>query len=442
MWADLGGYGFQDLQNDDFTDEGNAVDPEGGASGQDDPLFLQGIANDPVGSVCPNSPIHGGHFAEPLYFHLQDIVIDPVQPVAIATISSPPNPLRAAPIVEQGSAADELGAISAQQQPTSAGVLRWSRLFCHIQGVEKAKEVPMRQAHAITEYIKATLLQKSTNQTTQEQAAEMIIQSGSICAIGSNHKVSQKGHSAVSTNLVRSLFDRSNDPHHPESSGFTVQEFQLSDNQKNTHSEWARLNLLCHALSVPIRFGVGWTAQRCPRLYFGIVLVQTTPTWSRAYKIKPDLQIPQPLGKKDIWIVKAIQRCDPAATVFWGSWGECNAEQDRREETGKTAIEIVLEKRPSRSHQKGQTVDELWEGLNTEAGHPYQWKWTDGGSHTRTYSFALCKAGSKGMWEHGACSLPSTGTPATTLADGLVPVPLVSSKRPYQALMQPEDDTM
>ena len=160
MWADLGGYGFQDLQNDDFTDEGNAVDPEGGASGQDDPLFLQGIANDPVGSVCPNSPIHGGHFAEPLYFHLQDIVIDPVQPVAIATISSPPNPLRAAPIVEQGSAADELGAISTQQQPTSAGVLRWSRLFCHIQGVEKAKEVPMRQAHAITEYIKATLLQK------------------------------------------------------------------------------------------------------------------------------------------------------------------------------------------------------------------------------------------------------------------------------------------
>ena len=241
--------------------------------------------------------------------------------------------------------------------------------------------MPIKQAIAITEYIQTTAHNTQTQQSSEFDRV-------SISAIGSNHQVSQKGQATGPTVLVRSLFDRNHDPHHPESSGVTVQEFELKNDprvkQRKTHQQWARLNLLCLELGIPIRFGIGWSAQNNPKLYFRIIVQASTVGWSRAYKIKPDLQIPQPLGKKDVWIVKAIQRGDSAATVFWGSWVECNAEQDRRKTNDETAKVM-----PEKPIILGQHLDDVWEGLNTDSGHPYKWKWTDSGSHTRTYSFKV-----------------------------------------------------
>ena len=110
--------------------------------------------------------------------------------------------------------------------------------------------------------------------------------------------------------------------------------------------------------------------------------------WSRAYKLKPAVKLPQPLAKKDVWIVKRILRCDSAAPVFWGSHAECKAEEYRLEMSGEMKPDEP-NTTPTTKCRKRNTLDHDWELLNGDAEHPYQWRRCAGSSHTRTYSFTM-----------------------------------------------------
>jgi hypothetical protein len=185
------------------------------------------------------------------------------------------------------------------------------------------------------------------------------------------------------------------------------------DVKLKTHTQWAQLNALCRELDIPVRFGLGLSAQKNPKLYFRVIqqtvtyagcspgsLTTARPQYdgggsgySKAYKLKPhDIKSrPQPLAKKDFWIVRNMQRRDPAAAVFWGSWTECQTERRRRgmcEQTEQTATTMPT----STERRERQALDYEWELLTTDAHHAYRWSCTGSSSLTQTFSFALVES--------------------------------------------------
>ena len=283
-----------------------------------------------------------------------------------------------------------------------AAQFQWSLLFWHLRGKMESSKVPLRQAHVIEEYIRS-----ATTNTNEAQATD----AGSICGIGSHQKVSQlqkarRGEVAGSVNVVRSLLDRQLDCCHPQASGYGVIELtpDSPDVKLKTHTQWAQLNSLCRELDIPVRFGLGLSAQKNPKLYFRVI--QQTVTYARpqhdgggsgynkAYKLKPhDINSrPQPLAKKDFWIVKNMQRRDPAAAVFWGSWTECQTERRRRGMCEQTECQTAPTMPTSTERRERQALDYEWELLTTDAHHAYRWSCTGSSSLTQTFSFALVES--------------------------------------------------
>ena len=293
--------------------------------------------------------------------------------------------------------------VNHEQQAEQLAPCQWFQLFYQLSGEVKGRPVPVRQANPVMEYIKNAVSNHSTSPFTD---------TGSICGIGSRRASSKTAHvhpdfdstgasGANSFSTIRSLLDRNMDRCHPVSSSSGVVEIR-SDNPEvklKSHQRWAQLNDLLIELKIPVKFGMGWSAQSNPKLYFQIspsaaqvLSVRNDFTWNRAYKLKSASEPPQPLGKKDFWIARTIQRCESAAIIFWGTRGECVAEQDRWEHNGDMANR-TLPDIPESAHRKRRKVDCEWEMLTDDSQHPYDWQWTEGGSHTRRYSFRSSTAG-------------------------------------------------
>jgi hypothetical protein len=182
-----------------------------------------------------------------------------------------------------------------------------------------------------------------------------------------------------------------------------------------THQQWALLNALCQELGIPVRFGIGCSAQSNPKLYFRIihqaVVVVPDPEmagapalsevharrhldgWRKAYKVKPGVASPQPLATKDVWIVESVRRRDSAAPVFWGTRDECSAEECRliheaSGEASRTTSALGIQSQSKRQC----TLKMRWEQLINDPDHPYLWRYCGGSSHTKSYAFMLADA--------------------------------------------------